>query len=143
MRATTPLAVSSLTLLIAGCSGGVRIASVPPGCTVTNTIMVTYDPVPGGTIAPDNDCIYVPDGSTVMVTFSPTPALKKAQTKYKGLGNGWLNEKNTDPANLDTIVIGVPDDDDDEGDEDDDFELYEYDIRIKGVGNLDPRIVVE
>jgi hypothetical protein len=82
-------------------------------------------------------------GSTVTLTFSPTPPLEKARTRYRLVfGNGWLKETNDDPAHPERIVIEVPVLDDDGG-EDEDFEEFKYIIKVKGSDTLDPRVVVE
>lgn len=145
MRGTTPLAVSSLALLLTGCSGGVRLTSVPVGCMPTTSIAVTYTPGDEATITPVPDCIDVTAGSTVTLTFSPTPELEDASTRYRlVLGNGWLRGKNELPAQPDRIVLTVPlDAGVGEGAPESDREDYKYIIKIKKTGKLDPRIVVQ
>ncbi len=135
MRATTTLACISLTLLLAGCSGGVRLASVPAGCNASTSITVQHGlgKIDLGT----NECIRVAGGSSVTLTFTPVPAVNQVRTKFKGLGNRWL-DRNSDPRNPATITLTVP-----RNDDENDIESYKYEIHIRGVGLLDPRIVVE
>src|SRR5688572_15218455 len=103
MRATSALACIPVTLLLAGCSGGVKLTSVPAGCTTTTSIAVTYTVGVESSITPVPECIDVVAGSTVTLTFTPTPGLEDARTRFKWLlGNGWL--RGTNDMTADRIV---------------------------------------
>lgn len=144
MRATTTLAGTSLTLVLAGCSSGVPLASIPAECMPSESIAIEY--TRGRRIEVSNECIRVTAGRTIEITFSPVPPLNEVRTKYTGLGNRWLDRKNSDAANPGRIVMPVPPDagvDPDERDGDLEGIEYKYDIVIKGLGRLDPRIVVQ
>lgn len=135
MRTTTLLTGASLALLLAGCGGGLTLASVPAGCNASASITVQHGP--GRIDVGANECINVTGGNPVILTFDPVPAAGQVRTKFKGLGNRWLDRSN-DSGNPATITLPVPRNDD-EGD----IESYKYEIHIRGVGVLDPRIVVQ
>jgi hypothetical protein len=135
MRTTTLLVGASLTLVLAGCSGGVRLTSVPAGCNASTSITVQHGP--GRIDVGANECINVSGGSPVTLTFEPIPAVGQVRTKFKGLGNRWLDRSN-DSGNAATITLPVPRNDD-EGD----VKSYKYEIHVRGVGVLDPRIIVQ
>jgi hypothetical protein len=104
----------------------------------TTSIAVTYTPGDEASITPVPECIGVDGSSTVTLTFTPTPPLGEASTKYTRLfGNGWLKARNDDATHPERIVITVVDR------EGEGFDEYKFDIKIKGTGKLDPRIVVE
>jgi hypothetical protein len=91
----------------------------------------------------NNECIHVMGGSTITLTFSPTPPLENARTRYRLVfGNRWLKGTNDDSAHPERIVLTVPTLEDDD-DEDEDFEEFKYIIKVKGSDTLDPRVVVE
>lgn len=133
MRGTTTLAGTSLLLLLAGCGGVQKLAQIPPECSASNALTVGHGP---GRIELNSECIAVAGGSSVTLTFAPAPAVKQVRTKFRGLGNRWLDRSN-DEGNPATITLPVPRNDEDE------IESFKYEIHIRGVGVLDPRIVIQ
>jgi hypothetical protein len=123
-----------LTLLLQGCGHAVPVAGTPPGCVASSSITLQYD---AGRLVLDRECITVSGGDTVTLTLNPPPTeAQRVRTKFRGLGNRWLDRSN-DSSRLGEIRLPVPGDDSKRDTE------YKYEIHVRGVGVLDPRIVVQ
>jgi hypothetical protein len=134
MKITNTLAALSLTLLLAGCGHAVRIAALPSGCTASNSITLQHG---AGRLVLDSECIHVSPGDTVTLAIDPPPTQPDVvRTKFRGLGNRWLDRSN-ESSSLATIRVPVPRDESKSNRE------YKYEIHVRGVGVLDPRIVVQ
>jgi hypothetical protein len=134
MKITNTLAALSSTLLLAGCGHAVRVAALPPGCTPSNSLTLQHG---AGRLVLNSECIGVSPGDTVTLTIDPPPTQADVvSTKYRGLGNRWLDRSN-ESSSPGTIRVSVPRDDKKSNKE------YKYEIHVRGVGVLDPRIVVQ
>jgi hypothetical protein len=125
------------SLLLAGCGSAPLLSSAPPDCDPTSSITVQHGP---GRLVMMPVCINVTEGSSVTLSFSPTPAMG-ARTKHKGPGNGWLNRRTDQGPDPSRIVIEVPPGSGGGGNGR--VRPYDYNIYVEGVGMLDPRIVVQ
>jgi hypothetical protein len=131
MKATATLAGLSLPLLLAGCGNAVTISEVPNDCpTVSTQVTLEYG---RSRLSVDPECIQVEPGATVTLTVGPVDNAppRPVKTKYTGFGNWFLDEENESGAGV--IMLQVPDEP---------GKQYKYDIIVRGLGRLDPRIVV-
>jgi hypothetical protein len=134
MKPTKTLAALSLTLLLAGCGHAVRMAALPPGCISTDSITLQHGE---GRLVLDAECIGVSPGETVTLTLDPPPTQAGvARTKFRGIGNRWLDRSN-ESSSLGAIRVVVPREDSKSNKE------YKYEIHVRDVGVLDPRIVIQ
>lgn len=134
MKAVNVVAGLSLTLLLQGCGHAVRVAGLPAGCTAASSLTLQYG---AGHLVLDRECIRVSSGDTVTLMLDPPPTeAQLVRTKFRGLGNRWLDRSN-DSASQGQIRLPVP------GDERKSNREYKYEIHVRGVGVLDPRIVIQ
>jgi len=129
MKVATPLAVASLTCVLAGCTGP-RVAAEPASCTPPAVVRVNHA---RGSLVATPEIITVDKGCWVRVQIVPPVDPGTAHTKQSGWGNRWLNGTNTARGE----IVLVPSDD---------VELnieHKYSIEVEDVGTLDPRIVVQ
>lgn len=134
MKITNTLAAVSFMLPLAGCGHAVRVAALPAGCTASNSITLQHG---AGRLVLDTECIRVSPGDTVTLTIDPPPTQADVvRTKFRGFGNRWLDRSN-ESASLGAIRVPVPRDDRKSDTE------YKYEIHVRGVGVLDPRIVIQ
>jgi hypothetical protein len=128
MKSTTTLAGLSL-LLLAGCSSAVTIRAATCG---TGDLTLRYGE---GQLALDKGCVEARAGTSVTLNLRPTSSGEASQvtTKFVGLGKTWL--KKVDEDGEGAIVLEIP--------ADEDRETLKYVIKVRGVGKLDPRIVVQ
>lgn len=131
MKPTTALAVLSLTLLLVGCSPALRFTDQST-CEDENTITLSYGE---GVLSVDRGCINADRGETVAMNLVPVDPMqtRRVSTKYLGLGNRWLDQVSETGQGM--IMLPIP--------RDEDRETFKYIIKVKGVGKLDPRIVVQ
>jgi hypothetical protein len=140
MRATILLACSSMMLLLAGCGNVVTLTQAPMDCTnTTPMINVQYG---AGQLVMSNECVKLgaaggPVTLTFMAASAQTPIAEEVRTKFRGLGNWWLDEKTTGAAG--TINVMVPGDAGVRGK----AKIYKFEVRVSDVGVLDPRIVIQ
>lgn len=135
MRCTTIPAGLLLTLSLTGCGSAVKLTdSTDPMCPRFDQVTLQYG---DAQLALDRECIEVDGGTTVTLNLPPAVSREagKVRTKYKGLFNRWLDKSN---AAGDTMIMLIAPDDGDP-----DKVQYKYEIHVKGVGVLDPRIVVQ
>jgi hypothetical protein len=128
MKAITTLAGVSLPLLLAGCGTTPRFTDLA-ACEPADALTLRYGE---GELAVDKGCIEANRGYTLTFTLMPTGAPRRVKTKYRGLANGWLDRKND--SGVGQIELVIP--------EDENRGPYKYDVIVRGVGKLDPRIVV-
>lgn len=134
MKPTTPLAGLSLTFLLAGCANEVRLtATDDPMCPRVDVLELEYG---DARLLLDRECIEVSGGTTVMLNL-PAGAREagKVRTKFRGIGNKWLDKSNS--AGSDVITLTTP------ADGDTDKDQFKFEIHVKDIGLLDPRIVVQ
>lgn len=130
MKPTTAPAVLWLTLLLTGCGSAVRIESA--SCDTLDEVTLSYGE---GQLALDRGCVEASPGTPITLHLQPASAREASRvtTKFVGLGNRWLDQVSETGQGEITLQIPM----------DEDRKPFKYVIKVKGVGKLDPRIVVQ